>query len=167
MAAVRIRTVVSKGFMLCALFSLAIVAAAWPANAAQLVPMAVLDTFNQTAPAPGYTLSFVGTFTSIIGTEVVTGASRMDVNVVPGPGATLLAYCKFTWVSSAGTLVVQSVCVFGDGHGTWHVESGTGRYEKFKAVGTQTFGPLPAGGPFTDYERFAGFATNDGKGGND
>lgn len=151
------RTVVHKGLLLCALFSLAFVAAAWPANAKQLTPVAVYDTFAITAPSPGYTVSFVGKFTSIIGTEVVTGTSRMDVRVVAG-----IAYCKFTWVSAVGTLVVQSVCTLADGHGTWQVESGTGRYEHFKAIGTQTFGPLPAGGPFTMYERFAGIATNDG-----
>jgi len=149
-----------RGFLLCALFSLAIVAAAWPANADQPVPMAVYDTFAiDGTPPPGYNVSFVGKFTSIIGTEVVTGTSRMDVAFVTAD----IVHCQFTWVSSVGTLVVKSVCVLSNGHGTWHVESGTGRYEHFKAIGTETFGQLPAGGPFTNYERFAGFTTNDGK----
>ncbi len=169
---VRTRAIARRGFLLCALlFSLAIVAPARSANADQPIPVAVLDTFNKiSTPAPGFTVSFVGVFTSIIGSDdigvanddVVTGTSRMDVLIVGD-----IAYCKFTWVSSVGTLVVRSVCVFSSGHGTWHVESGTGRYKHFKAVGTQTFGRLPSGGPFTNYERFAGITTNDEHGDNE
>ena len=102
-------------------------------------------------------MSFEGVFTSIIGTEVVTGTSRMDVHFVTSD----IVHCKFTWVSSVGTLVVRSVCVLSNGHGAWHIASGTGRYKDFKGVGTETFGKLSPGGPFTDFERFAGIATND------
>lgn len=153
------RTIARRGFLLCALiFSLAIVAPASSANADQPIPVAVYDTFSFTPDtAPGFDASFVGVFTSIIGTEVVSGTSRMDVKFVTAD----IVHCKFTWVSAVGTLVVRSVCVLTNGHGTWHVASGTGRYKNFKAVGTQTFGSLPGGsGPFTDYERFAGIATN-------
>jgi hypothetical protein len=64
-------------------------------------------------------------------------------------------------VSSVGTLVVKSVCVLSNGHGTWRIARGTGRYKHFKGFGTETFGQLSSGGLFTDYERFAGIATND------
>ena len=156
----RTRTVTRTGFLIFALCSLAIV----PSSVAdqdrdQPIPLAVYDTFKRVfPPTPGFGSSWAGVFTSIIGTDVATGTSRMDVNVAAG-----IARCRFTWVRSdgSGTLVVRSVCVLANGHGTWHVESGTGRYENFKAVGTETFGallPNPAG--FTDFERFAGIGTD-------
>ena len=161
--ALRTRAVARRGFLLCALFSLAIVPSAWSANADRkplpAIPMAVFDTINISSetPPPGFDVSFEGVFTSIIGTKVVTGTSRMDVKFV----TTDIVECIFTWVSSVGTLVVKSVCVLSDGHGTWHIVDGTGRYKNFKGIGTQTFGALSPGGPFTDFERFAGIATDD------
>src|SRR6267142_7041333 len=127
--------------------------------------MAVLDTFSRSSatPPPGYEVSFEGVFTSIIGTEVVSGTSRMDVHFVTSD----IVECKFTWVSSVGTLVVRSVCVLSNGHGAWHIAGGTGRYKHFKGVGTETFGKLSPGGTFTDFERFAGIATNDEDGDKD
>ncbi len=163
-----------KAFLLCALFSLAIVPPAWSANADQPIPVAVLDTFNcktpQELPPPaGYDFSCVGVFTSIIGTEVVTGTSRMDVK--RGPAGSGIVYCRFTWVSLVGTLVVDSVCVIPNGHGTWHVnvKRSTGRYEHFKAVGTQTFGPRISTitNPYTQYERFAGITISEEHGGDE
>ena len=153
--AVLTRTVM-RTFLICALCSLGIVASA---TADQPIPVAVLDTFSPTTVTPGFTVSFVGKFTAIIGTEVVRGTSRMDVLVTAGG----IAHCVFTWVRSdgKGTLVVASVCVLPDGHGTWQVEKGTGVFKNFKAIGTQTFGPLPPGGPFTNFERFAGITTDD------
>ena len=65
-----------------------------------------------------------------------------------------------------GELVLASVCVLSDGHGAWHVESGTGRYKNFTAVGTETFGPLTTG-PFTNFERFAGIGEFGGHGGDE
>jgi hypothetical protein len=150
-----------RAFLICALCSLAIVTSA-SANADRpfpAIPMAVYDTFSiSTKHAPdGYDVSFEGVFTSIIGRDVQTGTSRMDVKFVTND----IVHCKFTWVCSVGTLVLKSVCVLSNGHGTWHIAGGTGRYKNFKGIGTETFGPLPAGGPFTDYERFAGIVTND------
>ena len=158
-SAVRTRAVARRGFLLCALFSLAIVAGASPAYADQPIPMAVLDTFTRSSatPPPGYEVSFEGVFTSIIGTEVVSGTSRMDVHFV----TTDIVHCKFTWVSPVGTIVVHSVCVLSNGHGAWHVHRGTGRYEHFKAVGTETFGSLAPGGSYTMFERFAGIVTDE------
>ena len=170
--AVLTRTVTRRGFLICALCSLAIVASVGSAPSVGLatedkkdqpIPVAVLDTYSPIpTPAPGFDSSSVGLFTAIIGTDVITGTSRMDVKRVTG-GVVGLVHCKFTWVSSDGngTLVLASVCVNPDRHGTWHVESGTGRFRNFKAVGTETFGPLPVGGPFTNFERFAGIGTFD------
>ena len=150
-----------RAFLICALCSLAIVTSASSANADRslpAIPMAVYDTFNisRKTPPPGFDVSFEGVFTSIIGTEVATGTSRMDVKFVTPD----IVHCKFTWVCSVGTLVVKSVCVLSNGHGTWRIAGGTGRYKNFKGIGTETFGAL-SGGPFTNYERFAGIATND------
>jgi hypothetical protein len=162
--AVLTRTVTRRGFLICALIcvcSLAIVASARKATGDQPIPVAVLDTFSisQATPPTGFDVSFEGVVTAIIGTDVVTGTSRMDVKFVTGD----IVHCKFTWVSSDGngTLVLASVCVLSQGHGTWHVVKGTGRYKNFKAVGTETFGPLPTGSAFTDFERFAGVGTFD------
>lgn len=129
------------------------------------IPMAVLDTFSRSTatPPPGFEVSFEGEFTSIIGTEVVSGTSRMDVHFMTSD----CVECKFTWVSSVGTLVVRSVCVLSDGHGTWHIARGTGRYKHFKGIGTETFGTLSPGGAFTNFERFAGIVTNDEDGDKD
>ena len=66
-----------------------------------------------------------------------------------------IARCKFTYETSDGTLVLASVCDLTAKHGTWHVEKGTGRFENFKAVGTQTFDLPPT------FERFAGIGTFD------
>ena len=147
-----------RGFVICALCSLAIVASAWSATEDQptgpVIPVAILDTFKVTTTAPGFGSSFAGVFTAIIDEEVVTGTSRMDVNATGG-----IARCKFTYVRSdgKGTLVLKSVCVLADGHGTWHVEKGTGCYKNFWAVGTETFGPFfRPGQTFTNFERFAG-----------
>jgi hypothetical protein len=164
----RARAIARRGFLLCALFSLAIVPSAWSANSDQprpAIPIAVLDTFHisTATPPPGFEVSFEGVFTSIIGTEVVSGTSRMDVHFVTSD----IVHCKFTWVSSVGTLVVRSVCVLSNGHGAWHIARGTGRYKNFKGVGTETFGKLAPGGPFTDFERFAGIVTNGEDGDND
>jgi hypothetical protein len=162
--AVLTRTVI-RTFLICALCSLAIVAPAWSATADQPIPMAVLDTFNRTfPPAPGFDASFVGVFTSIIGTEVATGTSRMDVKFVTAD----IVHCKFTWVRSdgQGNLVLASVCVLSQGHGAWHVEKGTGRYESFKAVGTETFGAFSGPG-YAMFERFAGIGTDGEHGGNE
>jgi hypothetical protein len=156
-------------FLICALCSLAIVAPAWSANADQPIPVAVYDNFSLIS-ATGSDSTWEGKFTSIIGTEVATGTSRMDVHVTGD-----IAHCKFTWVRSdgQGTLVVLSVCVLSSGHGTWHVDSGTGAYKNFKAVGTETFGLLadvdspPYVGPFTRFERFAGIGTDGEHGGNE
>jgi hypothetical protein len=166
----RTRTVTRTGFLIGGLCSLAIVASAWTAtsvlsatedNKDRPIPMAVYDTFKPIAGIPG---SFAGVFTAIIGTDVASGTSRMDVVVTEG-----IARCKFTWVRSDGhgTLVLRSVCVLAHGHGTWHVESATGRYEGLKGVGTETFGNFPPGGPFTGFERFAGIGTADEHGDND
>jgi hypothetical protein len=57
--------------------------------------------------------------------------------------------------------------VLSNGHGTWRIASGTGRYKHFKGIGTETFGSLSPGGRYTDYERFAGTATNDKDGRDD
>lgn len=154
--------VAHRVFLLC-LFSLVVLAPAWAANADQPIPMAVYDTFHFTGDtAPGFDASFVGVFTSIIGGDVVNGTSRMDVKFITGD----IVHCRFTWVSAVGTIVLSSVCVLSNGHGAWRIESGTGRYEDLTGVGTETFGKLPPGGLYTDYERFAGVATHtkrDGK----
>jgi hypothetical protein len=89
----------------------------------------------------------------------------MDVNVTDG-----IARCKYTWViPGVGTLVTSSsVCKLagGNGIGAWSIEKGesTGVFKHFKAVGTETFGPIPQTDPafalgFTDFERFAGIGT--------
>ena len=157
------RTVARRGFLIGALCSLAIVVSAKSASDDRtVIPIAVLDTFKSCATTPGCTTtpgfgsSFVGVFRAIIDEEVVTGTSRMDVNVAGG-----IATCKFTWVRSdgKGTLVVASVCVLADGHGAWHVEKGTGCFKNFTGIGTETFGNLPPGGAFTGFERFAGIGT--------
>ena len=70
-------------------------------------------------------------------------------------------------VRSEGSIVLASVCVISQGHGAWHIETGTGLYRNFKAVGTETFGRLPVGGQFTDFERFAGIGTFDRHGNDD
>jgi len=160
------RTVTRRGLLICLLCSLAIVASVWSAPAGGPVPLAVLDTFNISGATPpdGYDVSFEGVFTSIIGRDVASGTSRMDVKFVTSD----IVHCKFTWVRSdgKGTLVLASVCVLSNGHGAWHVESGTGRYKNFTAVGTETFGPL-TGGPFTNFERFAGIGEFGGHGGDE
>lgn len=142
--AVLTRTV-RRGFLICALCSLAIVASAWPATADQPIAVAIFDSFSKTAPG-----LFNGTFVAIIGTDVVRGMSMMDVKVVGD-----IAFCKFTYEASDGTLVLASVCDLSAKHGTWHVEEGTGRFKNFKAVGTQTFDIPPT------FERFAGIGTFD------
>ena len=150
------RIVTRRGLLIGALCSLAIVASVWSAPTGGPVPLAVFDTFSISSDPPpeGFDVSFKGVFTSIIGGNVASGTSRMDVKRMPGGD---IVHCKFTWVRSdgEGTLVLASVCVLSQGHGTWHVEEGTGVYKNFKAVGTETFGTLPPGG-FTNYERFAG-----------
>jgi hypothetical protein len=155
------RTVTRRGLLIGAVCSLALVASVWSAPTGASVPMAVLDTFSISGATPpeGYDVSFEGVFTSIIGRDVATGKSRMDVKFVTKD----IVHCKFTWVRSdgKGTLVLASVCVLSNGHGTWHVESGTGRYRDFQAVGTETFGKLSPGQAFTDFERFAGIGTFD------
>ena len=172
-----LRTVTPRVFLLCALCAVAIVASAWSATASdsssranEPVPIAIYDTFSvspTTIPPEGFDRSFVGVFTAIIGTDVVTGASQMDVCLPAVPGGVIT--CRFTYVRSdgEGSIVLASVCVISQGHGAWHIEAGTGRYRNFKAVGTETFGRLPAGGQFTDFERFAGIGTFDRHGNDD
>ena len=133
------------------------------------LPVAIYDTFKLTTPTtPGFAVSFAGVVTVIIGTDVLTGTSRMDVYNVTED----IAYCKFTWViPGEGTLVTSSsVCKIAgaNGIGAWSIEKGTGTgiFKHFKAVGTETFGAIPATDPafalgFTDFERFAGVGTFD------
>src|SRR6267142_2644916 len=113
------RTVTRRALLICALGSLAIVASVWSAPTGGPVPLAVLDTFNISGATPpdGYDVSFEGVFTSIIGGDVASGKSRMDVKFVTSD----IVHCKFTWVRSdgKGTLVLASVCVWSNGHGTW------------------------------------------------
>jgi len=129
------------------------------------IPVAIYDTFKRDliTPTPGFLSSWAGVVTIIIGPDVLTGTSRMDVNVAAG-----IARCQFTWViPGVGTLVTSSsVCKLagGNGIGAWSIEKGTGSFEHFKAVGTETFGPIPSTDPafalgFTDFERFAGIGT--------
>src|SRR5437879_3552012 len=128
------------------------------------IPVAIYDTFKrELTPTPGFLSSWAGVVTVIIGPDVLTGTSRMDVNVAAG-----IAYCRFTWViPGVGTLVTSSsVCKLagGNGIGAWSIEQGTGSFKHFKAVGTETFGPIPPNDPalalgFTDYEKFAGIGT--------
>ena len=98
----------------------------------------------------------------LIGPDVLTGTSRMDVNVAAG-----IAYCRFTWViPGVGTLVTSSsVCKLagGNGIGAWSIEKGTGSFKHFKAVGTETFGGIspPTAEGFDNFERFAGIGTFD------
>ena len=172
-----LRTVTPRGLLICALCSLAIVASTWSATASdsssranEPVPIAIYDTFSAsptTSPPAGFDRSFVGVFTAIIGADVVTGASQMDVCLPAVPGGVIR--CRFTYVRSdgEGTIVLASVCVLSQGHGAWRVETGSGRYRNFKAVGTETFGKLPPGGQFTDFERFAGIGTFDRHGNDD
>ena len=134
-----IRRVMSRGFLVFALCSIAIVGSAWSATANlikpaaivgtasassaradQPVPIAIYDTFSvspTTVPPSGFDVSFVGVFTAIIGTDVVTGASRMDVCLPPVPGG--VVSCRFTYVRSdgEGSFVLASVCVLSQGHG--------------------------------------------------
>src|SRR5713226_10377207 len=47
------------------------------------IPVAILDTFpisRDATTTPGFNASWTGVFTSIIGEDVASGASRMDVN---------------------------------------------------------------------------------------
>ena len=131
------------------------------------IPVAIYDTFKRDPinTTPGFGVTFRGEVTVIIGSDVLTGTSRMDVNVAAG-----IARCQFTWViPGAGTLVTSSsVCKLagGNGIGAWSIEEGTGIFKNFKAVGTETFGPIPPADPafalgFTDFERFAGIGTFD------
>ena len=183
-----LRPMTPRGFLICALCLTAIVASTWSATANQPgrvaafdgssnssrasepVPIAIYDTFSvspTTTPPAGFDRSFVGVFTAIIGTDVVTGASQMDVCLPDVPGGVIR--CRFTYVRSdgEGSIVLASVCVISQGHGAWHLETGTGLYRNFKAVGTETFGRLPLGGQFTDFERFAGIGTFDRHGNDD
>ena len=158
--AVLTRRVTRRGFLIGAVCSLAIVASAWSATTDQsLIPVALYDTFNRSSATPpeGFDVSFEGVVTAIIGTEVFNGTSRMDVKVMPGGD---IVHCKFTYVTPDGTLVLRSVCVLSQGHGTWHVEKGTRRFKNFKAVGTETFGAL-FGQKFAQFERFAGIGQFD------
>lgn len=161
--AVLTRTVTRRGVFICALCSLALVASASSATTDQqpICAVAIYDTFSRSAATPpaGFNVSFEGVATAIVGTEVATGTSRMDVKFVTND----IVQCKFTYVLPDGTLVLRSVCVLSQGHGTWHVARGTGRYENFKAVGTETFGLLTVGPGqvFTNFERFAGIGQFD------
>ena len=132
------------------------------------VPVAIYDTFKRDTnnPTPGFRSTWRGVVTVIIGSDVLTGTSRMDVKAVTNG----IAYCKFTWViPGVGTLVTSSsVCKLagGNGIGAWSIEEGTGIFKHFKAVGTETFGSVPPTDPafalgFTDFERFAGIGTFD------
>lgn len=81
------RTVTRRGFLICALCSLAIVGSAWSATTNPAIcPVALYDTFSRSAATPptGFDVSFEGVFTAIIGTDVVSGTSRMDVKRMPG-----------------------------------------------------------------------------------
>ena len=150
------RTVTRRGLLICALFSLATVASTWSAVADQPIPVSIYQTYNKLAtPKPGFSSSWVGVATLVIGTDaLIDPTSTMDV-IATGD----ITHCTYTFtIPDEGTLVLAAVCWSG-GHGAWHVAKGTGVLEHFKGIGTQEFGPLPAGQAFTAFERFAGTGT--------
>jgi hypothetical protein len=160
--AVPTRTATRRNFLICALCSLAMVASAWSVAADQ--PVSIYHTYNKLAtPNPGFNSSWVGPATLVIGTDaLIAPASKMDV-IVTGD----ITHCTYTYtIEGQGTLVIAAVCWSG-GHGAWHVAKGTGVFRHFKGMGTQEFGPLPAGSAFAQFERFAGTGIFKRHGGHD
>ena len=154
--AVRTHTLARRGFLLCALFSLAIVATGWSATADSKTPVSLDQKMVYTGPG----LFWTGTFTGNIGDLVISGTTTMTV-VLPADKFFKEGHCTHTFYAKdgtgtiVGTIVAHSKCNFETGIGHWRVESATGIFEGFNANGSQTF---PSVGGF-DYELLDGFVT--------
>ncbi len=154
------RAVTRRGLLACALCSLAIGASAWSASADETVPVTILGTWNKLAtPNPGFSSSWAGIATLVVGTDPLTATVTMDVVATPTPSGGI-SHCTYVYTldNGAGTLVLHAVCwSTPDGnHGNWQVGKSTGVFEGFKGLGTSTFGNLPSTSKYMMYERFQG-----------
>jgi hypothetical protein len=158
------RAVTRRGLLACALCSLAIAAPAWTASADESVPVTILGTWNKLAtPNPGFSSSWAGVATLVIGTEPLTATVTMDVVATPNPSGTI-THCTYVYTldNGAGTLVLHAVCWSAElNHGAWQVGKSTGVFEGFKGLGTSTFGVLPPSSKYMMYERFQGTGKHD------
>jgi hypothetical protein len=154
------RAVTRRGLLACVLCSLAIAASASSASADERVPVTILGTWNKLAtPNPGFSSSWAGIATLVIGTEPLTATVTMDVVATPTPSGGI-SHCTYVYTldNGAGTLVLHAVCwsTTEQNHGAWQVGKSTGVFKGFTGLGTSTFGNLPSGDKYMMYERFQG-----------
>jgi hypothetical protein len=130
-AAGRTLTIARRGLLICALFSLAMVAAGGRATAAPATPVSLTEADNIVGATANH-LFAAGIFEGTIGTEAVSGTTSMDVRVV---GNTF--HCVHTWTASDGsTLVLHSDCNMMTLNGQWRVVYGDGMFAGFFAEGS-------------------------------
>lgn len=153
------RAVTRRGLLACALCSLAIAASAWSASADEPVPVTIVGTWNKlAAPNPGFSSSWAGVATLVIGTDPLTATVTMDVLATATSSGTV-THCTYVYTldNGAGTLVLHAVCWTAElNHGAWQTGKSTGVFEGFKGLGTSTFGNLPATSKYMMFERFQG-----------
>jgi hypothetical protein len=120
---------VRRGFLLCALFSLVVVAAGGRATAGLPVSVSLIEADDFTGVASP---TVAGVFQGTIGTESVSGTTAMDVRF-EGP----TFHCTHTWTASDGsTLVIHSDCNMMTLNGEWRVTYGDGIFANFFAEGS-------------------------------
>jgi hypothetical protein len=117
--------------MLCALLSLAIVAAGGRATAGPATPVSLTEAGNVISSTETQEFD-AGVFKGTIGTEPVSGktymAVRVDANAI---------HCIHMWVTSGGsTLILRWDCDTMTMKGEWRVVDGEGIFAGFHAAGS-------------------------------
>jgi hypothetical protein len=125
------RTAARRGLLICALFSLVMIAAGGRATAGPSTAVSLTEADNIVGEAANH-LFAAGIFEGTIGTEAVSGTTSMDVRVV---GNTF--HCVHTWTASDGsTLIINSDCNMMTLNGQWRVVYGDGMFANFFAQGS-------------------------------
>ena len=120
-----------RGLLICALLSLAMLAAGGQATAARPTPVSLIEADNVVASTPTQEFD-AGVFKGTVGTVPVSGTTLMEVTVV---GQTF--HCVHSWVEADGSvLVIHSDCNAITLNGQWRVVYGDGMFAGFFAEGS-------------------------------
>jgi hypothetical protein len=125
------RRVARRGLLICALFSLVVVAVGGRASAGPPVSVSFIEA-DDVVGATANHVFVEGVFQGTIGTESVSGTTAMDVRVEAET-----FHCTHTWTASDGsTLVIHSDCNMMTLNGQWRVVYGDGIFANFFAEGS-------------------------------
>jgi hypothetical protein len=124
------RTAAGRGLLICALFSVVMIAAGGRATAGPATAVSLTEADNIVGEAANH-LFAAGVFEGTVGTEAVSGTTLMDVGI---EGNTF--HCVHTWTTGGSTLVVHSDCNMSTLNGEWRVVYGDGIFANFFAQGS-------------------------------